>query len=506
MKMKRFISLMLSVLMMIIMMASGALAEEAAGDLTGYIVILHTNDSHGRVDTNLGFTRVAYAKETLEAAGANVILLDAGDTLHGLPFATVSEGESVVKVMNEVGYHAMTPGNHDFNYGQERLAELSEIANFNMIAANVVKEDGSRLLLSGGILEKDYAKVGIFGLTTPETVYKTNPNNVKGLTFVDPIESAREQVAELEDDDCTLVVALVHIGLDETAEVTSLDLAEQVEGIDIIIDGHSHTELENGLWVNDTLIVSAGEYIENIGCVVIDPQGRAEAGLLTAEDLNEYAVNEKVDQLIAEINASQDELLNVVVGQTGADLEGTREMVRTQETNLGNLAADAFRSATGADIALTNGGGIRDSIPAGDITKKQLVTVFPFGNYVVTMNVTGAQLTAMLENGVSRYPDADGRFPQVSGMSFRFDPDQAVGSRVFDVQVGGEPVDPEKTYVLATNDYIAIGGDEYPVADIEVTGEYSAMEEILIAHIASFNEPIAPETEGRIVMGAKPAE
>ena len=181
-------------------------------------------------------------------------------------------------------------------------------------------------------------------------------------------------------------------------------------------------------------------------------------------------------------------------------------MVRTQETNLGNLAADAFRSATGADIALTNGGGIRDSIPAGDITKKQLVTVFPFGNYVVTMNVTGAQLTAMLENGVSRYPDADGRFPQVSGMSFRFDPDQAVGSRVFDVQVGGEPVDPEKTYVLATNDYIAIGGDEYPVADIEVTGEYSAMEEILIAHIASFNEPIAPETEGRIVMGAKPAE
>ena len=178
-------------------------------------------------------------------------------------------------------------------------------------------------------------------------------------------------------------------------------------------------------------------------------------------------------------------------------------MVRTGETNLGNLAADAFRIATGADVALTNGGGIRDSIPAGDVTKKQLVTVFPFGNYVVTLNVTGEQLLAALENGVSRYPDADGRFPQVSGISFKFDPAQAPGSRVFEVQVGEEALDPECIYLLATNDYIAVGGDEYPFADVSITNEYSSMEEILIDYIASFDEPIAPEVEGRIVMEAK---
>lgn len=504
MKMKRFISLMLSVLMMVSLLAGGAMAE--AADLTGCIVILHTNDSHGRIDDNLGFTRVAYARETLEAAGATVYLLDAGDTLHGLPFATVSEGESVVKVMNEVGYDAMTPGNHDFNYGHERLKELAEMAEFSVLSANVVKEDKTSLLPGSVIIEKGYAKLGIFGLSTPETVFQTNPNNVTGLSFTDPVQAAKEQVAALEAEDCTLIIALTHIGLDESSDVTSKEIAEQVDGIDVIIDGHSHSVLEEGQWVNDTLIASTGEYIESIGCVVIDPEGRAEAGLLTEEDLNEYAVNEKVDQLIAEITASQDELLNVVVGQTGVELVGAREMVRTSETNLGNLAADAFRSAAGADVALTNGGGIRDSIPAGDITKKQLVTVFPFGNYVVTMNVTGEQLTAMLENGVSRYPDADGRFPQVSGMTFKFDPDQAAGARVFDVQVNGEPVDMEKTYLLATNDYIAIGGDEYPAADIPLAGEFSAMEEILIDYIASFNEQIAPQTEGRIVMEAKPAQ
>lgn len=507
MKMNRFITRMLSILLALILLASAALAEDQSNsDLTGYIVILHTNDSHGRADTNLGFSRVAYAKKRLEEAGATVLLLDAGDTLHGLPFATASEGESVVKVMNAVGYDAMTPGNHDFNYGWERLIELAETADFPIISANVKKENGDNLLPGSAIIEKGYAKFGVFGLTSPETAYKTNPNNIFGLTFSDPIQAAQEQTAALEEAGCTLIIALSHIGMEEGADVASTDVAEQVEGIDIIIDGHSHTVLEEGQWVDDTLIASAGEYIEYIGCIIIDPEGRAEAGLLTEEDLNEYAEDAEVKRLIDEITASQDELLNVAVGQSSVALEGAREKVRTEETNLGNLAADAFRSETGADVALINGGGVRDSIPAGEMTKKQLVTVFPFGNYVVTLNITGEQLIEVLENGVSCYPDADGRFPQVSGVSFKFDPDQEVGSRVFDVSIDGEPVEPEKTYLLATNDYIAAGGDEYPLADVPVAGEFSAMEEILIDYIASQNGSIAPETEGRILMEAKPAQ
>ncbi len=505
-KMKKLLCMLLCALLLSV--CGAALAEETGQtvDLNGHIVILHTNDSHGRVDTNLGFTRVAVAKERLEEAGAIVLLLDAGDTLHGLPFATVSRGESIVRIMNTVGYDAMVPGNHDFNYGAGYLAEISDKAEFELIAANVEDAEGLQLLPGAAVIEKGTIKFGIFGLATPETAYKTNPNNVEGFTFTDPIEVAREQVAALEAQNCTVIIALAHIGLDESSEVTSKMIAEQVEGIDIIVDGHSHTTLENGLWVNDTLIVSTGEYIENIGCIDIDSEGNAAATLLTAEDFGEADVNSDIDALIAGITAQQDELLDVVVGQTGADLEGAREKVRTEETNLGDLAADAFRSTTGADVALTNGGGIRDSIPAGDITKKQLVTVFPFGNYVVTLNVTGEQLLAVLENGVSRYPDADGRFPQVSGISFKFDPAQEIGSRVFDVKVGEEELDLTKTYVLATNDYIAIGGDEYPLADVPVLGEYSAMEEILIAYIASFNEPVAPVVEGRIVMEAKSAE
>ncbi len=505
MKMRRLIALTAAVMMMLALFA-GAWAEEEKIDLTGHIVILHTNDSHGRVDANLGFTRVAVAKEQLEGAGATVLLLDAGDTLHGLPVATVSQGESIVRIMNSVGYDAMTPGNHDFNYGSARLGELAGMAEFPVIAANVLKEDGESLLPGTAIIEKSNVKFGIFGLATPETVYKTSPNNVSGLTFADPVETARAQVAALEAEDCTIIVGLMHIGLDETSDVTSRMIAEQVEGIDVIIDGHSHTVLESGLWVNNTLIASTGEYIENIGCIDIDAEGYAAATLLTQEDFGGSDVSIEVDALITQITAEQDEMLNVVVGQTSVLLEGTREVVRTAESNLGNLAADAFRTATGADVALTNGGGIRDSIPAGDITKKQLVTVFPFGNYVVTMDVTGEQLAAMLENGVSRYPDADGRFPQVSGMTFKFDPAQPAGSRVFDVKVNGEALDPARTYKLATNDYIAIGGDEYPLADTAVTGEFSAMEEILIAYIDSFEAPVAPEVEGRIVMEAKPAE
>ncbi len=504
MKMRKMLCMLLCALMMLALCAPAfAEAIDQPIDLSGHIVILHTNDSHGRVTDNLGFTRVAVAKERLEEAGATVLLLDAGDTLHGLPFATVSEGESIVKIMNAVGYDAMVPGNHDFNYGADRLVEVTENAEFRVIAANIENADGDTLLSESVVIQKGTVKFGIFGLSTPETAYKTNPKNVEGLTFTDPIEAAREQVDYLEAQDCTVIIALAHIGLDESSEVTSRMIAEQVEGIDIIVDGHSHSLLEDGLWVNGTLIVSTGEYIQNIGCIDIDSEGNAAATLLTAEDFGQADVNADIDALIADITASQDELLDVVVGQTGVDLQGAREFVRTGETNLGNLAADAFRSATGADIALTNGGGIRDSIPAGDITKKQLVTVFPFGNYVVTVNVTGQQLLAMLENGVSRYPDADGRFPQVSGMSFKFDPAQTVGSRVFDVMVGEEALDLTKTYVLATNDYIAIGGDEYPLADVPVLNEYSAMEEILIEYIDSFDAPVAIEAEGRIVMEAK---
>lgn len=508
MKMKKTMRMLTAVLIVLCLAILPAMAEENAKsiELTGHIVILHTGDVHGRADTNLGFSRVTYAKDVLEGAGATVLLLDAGDALHGLPFANISEGESIVRLMEDAGYDAMAVGSHDFSYGADRLSELAAKAKFSMLAGNVMKEGVGSLLPGDMIFEINHVKFGIFALTTPETAHKTDPANTEGLTFMDPIEWAKMEVEGMEKENCTIIIALTHLGMDENSEITSKMLAEQVPGIDVIVDGGSHTLLEEGMWVNNTLIVSAGEYLENIGCVDIDPTGLTAATMLTAQDFGEASRNEMTDQLIAEIAAEQEKILKESVGRAAAELVGAQEAVCGGETNLGNLAADALRSVTGAEIALINGGSICESISAGEITRGQLAAVFPQGHYAVTMNVTGAQLLSLLENGVSLSPAADGRFPQVSGLTFRFDSAQPAGSRVFDVKVNGEALDAEKTYSMATSDYIADGGDGYPVEGLSVTGGYGALEEILTSYIASFEAAVEPEVEGRSVPAAKPAD
>lgn len=508
MKMKKLTALLMAAILAVCAAVLPAAAEENAQqiDLTGHIVILHTGDAHGQADTNLGYSRAAYAKDTLESAGATVLLLDSGDALHGMPFANISEGESIVRLMDEAGYDAMTAGSHDFEYGADRLCELAEQAEFPILAGNVMKEDGSSLLPGSMVVEINSVKFGIFSLVTPETAHAVAPDNLTGLTFEDPVETARAAVASLEAENCTLIIALTHLGMEENGGATAEMLAGQVPGIDVIVDGGSHTLLEEGVWVNNTLIVSSGEYLENIGCVDIDPTGLTAATMLTAEDFGEASRNEAVDRLIAEMSAEQEALLKEVVGSTAVELNGAQEDAGAGETNLGSFAADALRSAAGTDIALINGGSICAGIPAGEITKGQLTAVFPQGHYAVTMDVTGAQLLAALENGVSLIPAADGRFPQVSGMSFKFDSAQPAGSRVFEVKVNGEALDSAKTYTLATVDSIAAGGDGYPLTDAAVTGGFGTLEEILIGYIASFEAAVEPEVEGRIAVEEKSAE
>ncbi len=473
-------------------------------DLSGYTVILHTNDSHGRVvpDSNsgyMGFTAVSALKKYCEAAGAQVILLDAGDTLHGLPIATLEKGESVVKLMNMAGYDAMAPGNHDFNYGAKRLLELKTKMDFPLLSANVTyKISGERFLPDNTIIEKNGVKYGIFGLSTPETAYKTNPNNVTEIEFTNPVEAAKTEVADLEAKDADVIIALAHLGTDKSSEFTSDLVAEKVDGIDLIVDGHSHTVFESGSKVGDTLIVSTGDYTRYIGAVTIDPKGNITAGLVNSTVFQETDKN--IDTLLADISAEQEKLLSEVVGRTSVYLDGVRENVRTRETNLGNLATDAFRYATGADVALTNGGGIRASIEAGDITKKDLVTVFPFGNYVVTKNVTGQAIIDAMEVGAASYPEPLGGFPQVSGITFEIDASKPSGSRVVNLKINGTPVDPAKTYLLATNDFIVAGGDGYTMfTGFDIVNEYGAMEEIIINYINE-RKSVNSKVEGRITV------
>lgn len=497
-----FLSLVLVLGLIIGPVQNPAFAEE--GNVVK-LTIVHTNDVHSRVTGNdndlIGYARLATLVKELREAG-NLILLDAGDTTHGLPIATVSNGESIIRLMNQIGYDAMVPGNHDFNYGYERLVELNEMADFPILAANVVKEDETRDLQEYTIIEIDDLKVGIFGLTTQETTYKSNPKNTEGLEFRDPVAVAEEMVVKLEEEGVDLIIALAHIGVDEESHPKATDVAERVEGIDIIVDGHSHTKLDEGKLVGDTLIVQAGEHLKNIGLVDIEfvdgEIAKKEAKLISFEEALELEEDEEISKEIARLEEENQKILSVAIGQSNVELVGEREVVRAGESNLGNLATDAMLDITGADVAMTNGGGIRASIPAGEITKGNVLEVFPFGNYIVVLELTGEEILNALEHGVDTYPELAGKFPHVAGMTYKIDPSKEAGNRIVELLVDGEPIELDKSYTLATNDFMAVGGDGYTMfEDAPIVGEFEGLDEALIKYIEKIGV-VEYEVEGRI--------
>ena len=505
MKSKKFLSLALS-LVMALTMAAPAMAEEGTtaepevvaytvpADVEGKLVILHTNDTHGHdvavEGKTVGTAGVAALKKAFEAAGASVLLVSAGDFSQGTTLVSLDKGASAVKFMNAAGYDVAAPGNHEFDYKMEALSANLELAEFPILAANIVKtEDNKPLFGDRTTFDTKVGKVGVFGLDTPETMTKAHPDNVKGLSFYqgeELVKCAQAQVKALQDEKCDYIIAISHLGTDPESEPNrSEDVFAGIKGVDLIIDGHSHTEIDGGKDVNGALLVSAGEQLNNVGVVITD-------GKDTTAELVSAAEWTTVDEDVAAVVNARDEEVKAELEKTFATTEvllnGERAPGnRTEETNLGDYAADAIlwsaKQALGedkVDIALTNGGGIRASIQVGDITMNTMKTVFPFGNEVATIELTGAELVEALEAATCSTPTAIGAFPQVAGMSFTIDtrveyvngeqyPDStyfapaAPGSRIKDVMIGEEPVDLEKTYVLATNDFTAAGGDTYGV-------------------------------------------
>ena len=392
----------------------------------------------------------------------------------------------------------------DFNYGYDRLVELKDMMKFPMIVSNVVKEDGTVDFKPYEIKEIAGIKIGIFGLTTPETKYKSNPKNTEGVNIEDPVEVAKEMVSKLKEENVDMIIALSHLGLDEDSEVKSSDVAEKVEGIDIIVDGHSHSVLEEGKVVGDTLIVQTGEYDKNLGVVKVEiKDGKIlskQASLFTKEEAAEIEEDSEIKGLIDEIDNKNEEITSVLVGKSKVKLDGERELVRAGETNLANIITDAMLKASGAEVAITNGGGIRASIEAGDIKMGDVIQVLPFGNYLVVKEVKGIDILNALEHGTSSYPETKGAYPQVAGMTFKLDPSKEAGKRVYDVKVGENPLDINKTYKLATNDFMAVGGDEYTMlAEGKVLAEYPALDEIVAEYIKGLGT-IDQKAEGRITV------
>lgn len=489
-------------------------AHEVSGTIAVYeltpstkqrIQIIHTNDVHSRVfeDGGMGYAKVGAIVDEYRAMNPNTLVLDGGDTTHGQTYSTLVRGSSIIDIMNEIGYDAMTSGNHDYNYGFNRLLELAEMADYPILAANVKKADGSYVLPPSTIKEIGGLKIGIFGLATPETLYKTHPKNVEGLTFISPVQAAEEMVKELEPK-VDIIIALAHLGTDGSTlqENRSDYIAEQVDGIDLFVDGHSHEVVSRV--IGDTLLVQDGEYAEQVGIVtlVIEDGKIIEktSEFITAADALAMTPNKAVEKLIADTEKSQKVVLDEVIGQTSVRLDGEREIVRTGESNLGNLITDAMLEVSGADVAITNGGGIRASIEAGDITKGDIITVLPFGNYIVTMKVTGAEIKEALEVGASGYPAAHGAFSHVGGITYKIDAAKPKGERVHSITVKGAPIDSSKEYLLATNDFMAAGGDQYTMfVNNPIINHSAALDEAVITYIQAHNSLVS-KVEGRIIV------
>ena len=503
---------------------------EEPGEDDTVIKVFHINDVHSRANyatsPPANHPQVGYAQfktfidmESESADGK--LVLDAGDTFHGQSFASIERGQGIAELLKAVGFDALSPGNHDFNYGVDRLKQLETMSGVPLLSANT-KKDGNPLFDTNTLIKEiDGVKIGLFGLTTPETAYKTNPNNVIGVDFgtdEQVVEAAQEAVAELETAGADVIIALTHLGDDETSTIKSTDIAAQVEGINLIVDGHSHSNYPTGTKVNGVTIASTGEYFKNVGMVTIGYN--KEAGEVTAVNavskvaadlaLAEYPQDEAVKAEYEAIIKRQSAILDVIVGNSPIALDGARNNVRSGETNLGRLITDAMIAETGADIAITNGGGIRESIAAGDITNGDIINVLPFGNFIITKSLTGAQIKEAIEQGMAF---GAGSFPHFGGMQVTVEKVASMAGstpiekgRVIDIQIGGESIDMNESYVVATNDFMGAGGDGYTVLQAPaLINEFNSLDEALIKHIRELTteEFSTIDAERRLIIAEK---
>ena len=478
-----------------------------AGVLDGYLVILHTNDVHGRAYTTdqfIGYAGIKQAKENLISQGADVLLLDAGDYSQGTPIVNLSQGANAFEFMNLAGYDAATLGNHEFDWGSDNLFQNTSKAKFKILCANILRVPGDELIFEPRTIFtlKNGDKIGVFGLETPECATKVHPDKSKGVKFLgdkDMYNVAQTQIAELKQNgDCKLIIGIGHLGdSDETAPNRSIDLIANTRGIDLFIDGHSHTRIEGGSKEGNTLRVSTGEFSKSLGYVAykLNKDGNYElvkCGLFDRDNIfapimasaNLPMVDEELKAYIDGINEEITKELSKPTAKTLVDLNGARNPGnRTEETNRGDLCADAVlwegqQCDKDVVVAVVNGGSIRAGLKVGDISMLDLKTCCPYGNTVCVLSVKGSELLEAMETATYTSPDELGAFPQIAGMEMIVDttvpwvpgekyPDstyyapKTLGSRVTITSVGGKPFDPNAIYKIATCDFLAAGGDTY---------------------------------------------
>lgn len=488
------------------------------------ITIYHTNDILGSID-NLPNIK------TLKDSTPNSLLLDAGNSTQGTALATYTKGKAIIDIMDATGYDVIGIGNHEFDFGQPTLIDNLKSASFVPLSANITNKDG-KLFLSGingngaNIIEEvNGKKIGIFGLTTPETSYKTNPKNITNLEFKNIIDTAKAQVDYLKSQNVDAIITISHLGDDITSNITSIDLAKQVPDIDIIIDGHTNTILQQR--VNDTLISKTGSNLKNVGKITLDFSGdelKISSELLSLSDICENTKpDEKVANLIDSYETELNSILEKVIGYNDKNIYAFNQDIfcRREETPLGDLIADSMLSEAKSQlknteyenlpiVALENSGDIRANLNEGDITLKELYNILPFGNTITTKIVTPNILYTALENSVCKLSldkngnviGLDGRFPQISGMRIEVDlskqaynPESPVsqpGKRIQAIYIKDknnkekllDRTDTKTEIALVSNDFVVSGGDGYTcLTNLKTIAEGEVLNEILQKYI-----------------------
>ncbi len=507
--------------------ALALMAGAAPADVT--LTILHTNDVHARFepvgssgssctaeDDSAGecfggTARLATALAAARARADTSVLLDGGDQFQGTLFYTQYRGQLAAEMMNRLGYDAMAVGNHEFDDGPDVLADFAAALEAPLLMANADMSGAPRLaeaIEPSTILEAGGERIGVIGLTPRDNAELASPG--PDLTFSDPVAATRAEVERLTGEGVDKIVVLSHSGFGVDRR-----LAEAVEGIDVIVGGHTHTllgEMEGAegtypTMVGQTAIVQAGSYGMYLGelRVTFDDAGAVIAAegqpiLLDAS----VEADPEIAARIAEAAEPLNEIRARVVAETAAAIDGSREACRAGECEMGVLVAEAMLDRVrdqGIDVALTNGGGLRASIDAGPVTMGEVLTVLPFQNTLSTFRVSGATLRAALENGVSQIEEGGGRFPQVAGMTFAVDAAAAPGARVSDVRIGGAPLDPDALYGVVSNDYLRNGGDGYAMfVDAEDAYDYGPDLADVTAEYLIRTGPYTPRTDGRITV------
>ncbi|QUJ75451.1 5'-nucleotidase C-terminal domain-containing protein [Sulfitobacter albidus] len=504
-------------------------AGMASADYT--LTILHTNDFHDRFEPISkydgpcssednaagecfgGIARMITAvAEARARGGENQLLLDAGDWFQGSLFYTQYGGDLAAEFMTQLEYDAMAVGNHEFDDGPEGFAPFLDKVSFPVLSANIDVSQNNALAGKIGkstVLEVGGERIGIVSVLAEDTPETSSPG--ASVIFSSAVDAAQGEIDALTGDGVNKIILLTHVGLSKDRE-----LAEALTDVDLIIGGHSHTLLSNTndraagsypVMVGDVPIVQAYAYSKYLGelNVTFDEAGvvtevAGEPILLDAS----VAEDEAAVARMAELAKPLEELRSKVVAETSEAIEGDRSVCRAQECPMGSLIADAMLARVadqGIEVAIQNGGGIRASIDAGEVTMGEVMTVLPFQNTLATFQVTGETLVAALENGVSQLADGAGRFPQVAGMSYAFDGSAEAGSRISDVMVGGAPIEMDKLYGVVSNNYVRNGGDGYAMfEDAQNAYDFGPdLAEVLADYMAE-NAPFTPYTDGRITV------